>query len=39
MNKNEEIEFYQEQIIRILKKCRKVKWLKLIYAYISEIVN
>lgn len=28
MNENEEIEFYQEQIIRILKKCRKSKMAK-----------
>lgn len=33
------ISFYQEQVIRVVRKCKKVRWLKLIYTYASEIVN
>ena len=25
------ISFYQEQVIRVVRKCKKVRWLKLIY--------
>ncbi len=33
------ISFYQEQVIRVVRKCKTVRWLKLIYTYVSEIVN
>ena len=33
------ISFYQEQVIRVVRKCKAVRWLKLIYTYASEIVN
>ena len=31
------ISFYQEQVIRVVRKCKKVRWLKLkAYIYLCE---
>lgn len=36
---NNEIEKYQEEIIKMIRKCNNLHWLKTVYAYVKRLLG